>query len=97
MAGIVLKIWKWFAHESAVAILQMPPSSTLNPDRWIWQHSTNGDFTVKSAYAILVKRNFHRDAVHRRDDETMEEDLGIKIAVKMEITCLEDSCRSPGD
>jgi hypothetical protein len=44
------------------AIIHIPLSMRRQEDFWAWHHETNGIFTVRSAYRMMV------EAKRRRDD-----------------------------
>ena len=61
-----------FSHDEIAAIrrLQVPMFDSV--DKWAWQHSKDGEFTVRSAYYMLLKEEKDNQAASSRRRDTFE-------------------------
>ncbi|KAM1212240.1 hypothetical protein ACFX2G_003890 [Malus domestica] len=44
-----------FNQEDVTPILSIPLSQSGCEDRWVWHHTTNGEYIVKSGYGMAIK------------------------------------------
>ncbi|XVF34971.1 hypothetical protein REPUB_Repub18cG0104200 [Reevesia pubescens] len=65
-------VFDMFSSEEAACILSTPLSTVNAEDRFIWEHTSLGDFTVRSAYVVAraylnkhVRQPEHRSPVWR--------------------------------
>lgn len=47
-------IQQLFSTDDTYAILSIPLSSRLPGDRFVWAYTPNGEFTVRSAYKVIM-------------------------------------------
>ncbi|XP_027109391.2 uncharacterized protein [Coffea arabica] len=63
-------IFRTFSPHEARNILKTSISVTSRPDRYFWSHSTNGKYTVRSAYEAFTKKDRQPNAQVSRLGET---------------------------